>query len=198
MTSQPHTKTTFPETEDYEAVDLASLFEEIVLSDRESQLEYLKTQWIERVLNELVSLRARNNVTQRQLGDRIGKPQSSIARIEAASDLKLSVLWDYLSGMGLTPEQPLQIKALDEELRCLRRHVICCPTDNEEFMRTARVTDDELLAKARRLTGMRETTDVLREALTALIERESARRLPEPYGSEPELTEIPRRRSKTA
>lgn len=196
MTSQPHS--TIPEIEDHEAGDLDSLLEEIVLSDRESQLEYLKTQWIERILNQLVSLRARNNVTQRQLGERIGKPQSSIARIEAGSDMKLSVLWEYLSGLGLTPDLPLQIKALDEELGSLQGHIKCFPTGNGEYMSAALVKDDNLLAEARRLTGMKRTTDVLRDALTALIERESARRPAEPYGREPDLAEIPRRRSETA
>lgn len=62
-------------------------------------------------------------------------------------------------------------------------------------MRTALVIDDNLLAEARRLTGLKETTDLMREALTALIERESARRLANLGGSEPELKDIPRRRS---
>ena len=44
-------------------------------------------------------------------------------------------------------------------------------------MGTSVVIDDNLLAEARRLTGLKETSDVMREALRALIERESARRL---------------------
>ena len=55
--------------------------------------------------------------------------------------------------------------------------------------------DRMLLVEARRLTGLKEPTAVLREALRALIERESARRLANLGGSEPELTKIPRRRS---
>jgi Arc/MetJ family transcription regulator len=65
-------------------------------------------------------------------------------------------------------------------------------------MGTSVVIDDNLLAEARRLTGLKETTDVMREALRALIERESARRLARLGGSEPELREIPRRRSEPA
>jgi Arc/MetJ family transcription regulator len=65
-------------------------------------------------------------------------------------------------------------------------------------MGTAVVIDDKLLAEARRLTGLKEPDDVMREALRALIERESARRLARLGGSEPELREIPRRRSKPA
>ena len=61
-------------------------------------------------------------------------------------------------------------------------------------MGTDVVVDDNLLAEARRLTGLKETTDVMREALRALIERESARRLARLGGSEPDLREIPRRR----
>lgn len=65
-------------------------------------------------------------------------------------------------------------------------------------MRTDVVIDDDLLAEARRLTGLQKTTDVLREALTALIDRESVRRLAKLGGSEPDLRAVPRRRSKTA
>ncbi len=61
-------------------------------------------------------------------------------------------------------------------------------------MSTALVVDDKLLAEAQRLTGLKEKTDVVREALTALIERESARRLAKLGGSEPEIAPIPRRR----
>ena len=65
-------------------------------------------------------------------------------------------------------------------------------------MRTAVLINDHLLAEARRLTGLKETTDVMREALRALIERESARSLARLGGSEPDLREIPRRRSEPA
>ena len=44
-------------------------------------------------------------------------------------------------------------------------------------MRTTLVLDDELVAKAQALTGLREKSSLVREALKALIERESARRL---------------------
>lgn len=60
-------------------------------------------------------------------------------------------------------------------------------------MRTTVALDDELLARARALVGVKETSGVLREALKALIERESARRLARLGGSEPALTQIPRR-----
>ena len=62
-------------------------------------------------------------------------------------------------------------------------------------MRTTLALDDDLLIEAQRLTGATEKTAMVREALHALIERESARRLARLGGSEPELTEIPRRRS---
>ena len=61
-------------------------------------------------------------------------------------------------------------------------------------MRTTLTLDDDLLEAAQRLTGTTEKTALVREALTALIERESARRLARLGGSEPQLTEIPRRR----
>ena len=62
-------------------------------------------------------------------------------------------------------------------------------------MRTTLALDDDLLAEAQALTGLTEKTALVREALRALIERESARRLARLGGSEPELSVIPRRRA---
>lgn len=62
-------------------------------------------------------------------------------------------------------------------------------------MRTTIALDDDLVAKAQAYTGLREKSALVREALRALIERESARRLARLGGSEPELTEVPRRRT---
>lgn len=61
-------------------------------------------------------------------------------------------------------------------------------------MRTTVAMDDDLLAEARRLTGLTSTTVVVRQALTALIERESARRLARLGGSDPAAAGAPRRR----
>jgi Arc/MetJ family transcription regulator len=62
-------------------------------------------------------------------------------------------------------------------------------------MRTTLALDDDLLAEAQRLTGTTERTALVREALRALIERESARRLARLGGTEPDLAVPPRRRS---
>lgn len=62
-------------------------------------------------------------------------------------------------------------------------------------MRTTIVLDDDLLAEAQRLTGTNEKTALVRDALTALIERESARRLARLGSSEPGIDEVPRRRA---
>ncbi|MGH3979471.1 MAG: type II toxin-antitoxin system VapB family antitoxin [Pseudonocardiaceae bacterium] len=61
-------------------------------------------------------------------------------------------------------------------------------------MRTTLVLDDDLLTEAQRLTGTTEKTALVREALGALIERESARRLARLGGTEPALGDVPRRR----
>lgn len=61
-------------------------------------------------------------------------------------------------------------------------------------MRTTLNLDEALLEEAQRLTGLTEKTALVRAALEALIERESARRLARLAGSEPALTPIPRRR----
>jgi len=65
-------------------------------------------------------------------------------------------------------------------------------------MRTTLTLDDELLARATELTGISEKSALVREALTALIQREAARRLALLGGSEPNLRNIPRRRSEPA
>lgn len=62
-------------------------------------------------------------------------------------------------------------------------------------MRTTLSLDDELLAKAQAFTGLKEKSTLVREALKALIERESARRLALLGGSEPTLEPVPRRQS---
>ena len=61
-------------------------------------------------------------------------------------------------------------------------------------MRTTLNIDDDLLAEAQLLTGIKEKTAVVRKSLQALIEQESSRRLACLGGSEPELGTIPRRR----
>ena len=63
-------------------------------------------------------------------------------------------------------------------------------------MRTTLNINDNLLAEAQELTGMKERTALIHEGLRALIERESAKRLARLAGSEKELEEIPRRRQK--
>jgi Arc/MetJ family transcription regulator len=62
-------------------------------------------------------------------------------------------------------------------------------------MRTTLALDDELVAKAQALTGLMEKSSLVREALKALIERESARRLARLGSSESHLKAPRRRRS---
>ncbi len=64
-------------------------------------------------------------------------------------------------------------------------------------MRTTLALDDDLVAEAHALTGLKEKSSLVREALRALIERESARRLARLGGSEPNLSAPPRRRPTT-
>ncbi len=65
-------------------------------------------------------------------------------------------------------------------------------------MRTTLALDDQLMAQAQLFTGLNEKSALVREALKALIERESARRLVLLGGSEPQLEAPPRRQTKTA
>ena len=60
-------------------------------------------------------------------------------------------------------------------------------------MRTTLALDDDLLAQAQAFTGLKEKSSLVREALKALIERESARRLARLGGTEPDLQTPPRR-----
>lgn len=62
-------------------------------------------------------------------------------------------------------------------------------------MRTTIALDDILVAKAQAFTGLTEKSALVREALTALVERESARRLALLGGSNPTLEAAPRRQS---
>jgi Arc/MetJ family transcription regulator len=65
-------------------------------------------------------------------------------------------------------------------------------------MRTTLALDDDLIREAQRLTGTSEKSALVRQALRALIERESAQRLARLAGSEPALSPIPRRRTTSA
>jgi Arc/MetJ family transcription regulator len=62
-------------------------------------------------------------------------------------------------------------------------------------MRTTITIDDELLAHATRLAGPLDRSAIVREALKALIERESARRLARLGGTQRKLAAPPRRRA---
>ncbi len=62
-------------------------------------------------------------------------------------------------------------------------------------MRTTLNIDDEILAKASILTGIKEKTSLVRLGLEALIARESSKRLAMLGGTEKELRSIPRRRT---
>jgi Arc/MetJ family transcription regulator len=63
-------------------------------------------------------------------------------------------------------------------------------------MRTTIALDDELVRTAQEFTGVAEKASLIREALKALIERESARRLAALGGTMPGLKKIPRRRGR--
>ena len=62
-------------------------------------------------------------------------------------------------------------------------------------MRTTLILDDDLVAKARGVTGVQEKTALVHEGLRALIARASARKLAALGGSETRLRTIARRRA---
>jgi Arc/MetJ family transcription regulator len=61
-------------------------------------------------------------------------------------------------------------------------------------MRTTLNIEDELLARAAELTGIKEKTALVKLGLETLIARESAKRLAALGGTEKNLEMIPRRR----
>lgn len=65
-------------------------------------------------------------------------------------------------------------------------------------MRTTVTLDDDLVEQAQAYTGLNEKSALIREALKALIQRESTRRLIKLGGSDPHATAAPRRRSDAA
>ena len=65
-------------------------------------------------------------------------------------------------------------------------------------MRTTLNLDDELLAQALQLSGLTERTQLIREALLALVQRESARRLVKLGGTQSQLQPVARRRDDCA
>ncbi|MBX3029968.1 MAG: type II toxin-antitoxin system VapB family antitoxin [Chloroflexi bacterium] len=62
-------------------------------------------------------------------------------------------------------------------------------------MRTTVTLDDAIVEKAARLTGVKETSALVRVGLETLVRLESARRLAALGGSDPKATAAPRRRS---
>ena len=61
-------------------------------------------------------------------------------------------------------------------------------------MRTTVTLDETLLSRAQLLSGVQERSALLKEALSALIQRESARRLAKLGASEAQLETVARRR----
>ena len=63
-------------------------------------------------------------------------------------------------------------------------------------MRTTVTVDDELMAKAEELTGIKERSALVRSGIEALIARESAKRLALLGGSDPKAKAAPRSRGR--
>lgn len=61
-------------------------------------------------------------------------------------------------------------------------------------MRTTVTLDDELIARAQEVTGIKGRSALIQAGLELLVQREAARRLARLGGSEPDLVAPPRRR----
>lgn len=62
-------------------------------------------------------------------------------------------------------------------------------------MRTTLIINEEILKRARELTGINEKTALVHAGLEALIARESSKRLAELGGTQPKLKSIKRRKA---
>jgi len=56
------------------------------------------------------------------------------------------------------------------------------------------IIDDSLLERAKEMTGIKEKTAVVRAGLEALIAREAGKRLAALAGTQPKISDVPRRR----
>ncbi len=61
-------------------------------------------------------------------------------------------------------------------------------------MRTTLIIDEDLLKRAREVSGIQGKTALVHAGLSALIAREAAKRLASLGGTQPKLSDIPRRR----
>jgi Arc/MetJ family transcription regulator len=97
-------------------------------------------------------------------------------------------------------KQPLEASAATTMVHAEYHHLMLYLMSGHEgqSMRTTINIDDELLAKAAKLTGSLDRSAMVREGLKALIERESARRLARLGGSQRDLKAPPRRRQGSA
>lgn len=63
-----------------------------------------------------------------------------------------------------------------------------------DAMRTTVTLDDELVAEAMELTGIKERATLIRVALEGLVQYEAGRRIAKLGGTDPDATAGPRRR----
>lgn len=96
-----------------ETLTIDQLIEELVRSPAQRQ-SYLRTGWIHTIIMQLIHHRFEAGLTQTELGQRMGKQQSAIARLERGDDLKLSTLFDYLAALDLIPEGQIPVNSYSE------------------------------------------------------------------------------------
>ena len=96
-----------------ETMTIDQLIEELVRTPEQRQT-YLRTGWIHTIIMQLIHHRVDAGLTQKELGERMGKQQSAIARLERGDDLKLSTLFDYLAALDLAPAGQIPTISLEE------------------------------------------------------------------------------------
>ena len=114
-----------------DTVDTQRVLDTFVVGDERNEIAYLRARWIETIMIQMVSARAAAGLSQKELGVRIGKPQSSIARSEQSSDIKLGTLFDHLSAAGVAPIGELHLECIAD----VRQEIVNRPPKYSESIK---------------------------------------------------------------
>jgi len=104
------------DVDDQATYTLDQIIAEFVRTPGQRQ-RFLRTGWVHDVIMQLISARIEAGLTQAELGERMGKQQSAIARLERGDDLKLSTLFDYLAVLDLTPVGQIPVGSYSDAVR---------------------------------------------------------------------------------
>ena len=105
--------------DDIATISIAEMMDRYLSNEDDSRV-MLRARWIHEVMQQLIAMRDELGLTQTALGERMGKQQSAIARLERGDDIKLSTLFDYLIALGQAPTGPIITVPVEEAVARLR------------------------------------------------------------------------------